>query len=136
MDKATKMADRIAAMNEIEGSWARAKIAEKRKEFSGAEQQFRRAVELAPAQAGRLLDLAKFLAKQGRFQESDQAFQAAEKVEPNSPKVIFAKADTYIQSGRNLYTARKLLRQYLTATLTPDDPPRAQAEKLLKQAAS
>jgi tetratricopeptide (TPR) repeat protein len=136
MDKATKMADRIAALNEIEGFWARAKIAEKRKEYSGAEQQLRRAVELAPRQAGRLLDLAKFLAKQGRFQESDQAFQAADKVEPNSPRVMFAKADTYIRNGRNLDTARNLLRQYLTATLTPDDPPRAQAEKLLKQAGS
>src|SRR5215467_3415321 len=95
MDKAAKMADHIASLNETEGYWARAKIAEKRKEYSGAEQQFRRAIELAPKQAGRLVDLAKFLAKQGRFQESDQAFQAADKVEPNSPKVMFAKADTY-----------------------------------------
>jgi Flp pilus assembly protein TadD len=136
MDKALKIADRISALNEIEGYWARAKMAEKRKEFSGAEQQLRRAAELAPRQAGRLLDLARLLAKQGRFQESDQAFQAADKVEPNSPKVMFAKADTYIHSGRNLDAARKLLRQYLAATLTPDDPPRAQAEKLLKQAGS
>lgn len=136
MDKAAKMAERMGALNETEGYWARAKIAEKRKEFSGAEQLLRRAVELAPAQAGRLLDLAKFLAKQGRFQESDQAFQAAEKAEPNSPRVMFAKADTYIRDGRNLDTARKLLRQYLSATLSPDDPPRAQAEKLLKQAGS
>ena len=97
MDKAAKMAERIAALNEIEGYWARAKIAEKRKEFPGAEQQLRRAVELAPAQVGRLLDLAKFLAKQGRFQESDQTFQAAEKMAPDSPKVMFAKADTYIK---------------------------------------
>jgi tetratricopeptide (TPR) repeat protein len=136
MDKATKMAERIAALNETEGYWARAKIAEKRKEYSGAEQQLRRAVELAPAQAGRLIDLAKLLAKQGRFSESDQAFQAADKVEPNSPKVMFARAETDIKNGRNLDTARKLLRQYLAATLTPDDPPRAQAEKLLKQAGS
>lgn len=136
MDKAMKMAERIAALNETEGYWARAKIAEKRKEYSGAEQQLRRAVELAPAQAGRLIDLARFLAKQGRFQESDQAFQAADKVEPDSPKLMFAKADTYIKNGRNLDAARKLLRQYLAATLTPDDPPRAQAEKLLKQAGS
>ena len=90
----------------------------------------------SPAQAGRLIDLARFLAKQGRFQESDQAFQAADKVEPDSPKLMFAKADTYIKNGRNLDAARKLLRQYLAATLTPDDPPRAQAEKLLKQAGS
>jgi tetratricopeptide (TPR) repeat protein len=136
MDKATKMAERIASLNETEGYWARAKIAEKRKEYSGAEQQLRRAVELAPKQAGRLVDLAKFLAKQGRFPESDQAFQAADKVEPNSPKVMFAQAETDIKNGRNLDNARKLLRQYLAATLTPDDPPRAQAEKLLKQAGS
>jgi Flp pilus assembly protein TadD len=136
MDKAIRIAERMAALNETEGYWARAKIAEKRKEYSGAEQQFRRAVELAPAQAGRLVDLARFLAKQGRFQESDQAFQAADKVEPNSPRVMFARADTYIKNGRNLDAARKLLRQYLASTLTPDDPPRAQAEKLLKQAGS
>jgi tetratricopeptide (TPR) repeat protein len=136
LDKATKMAERIAALNETEGYSARAKLAEKRKEFSGAEQQLRRAVELAPKQAGRLIDLARLLAKQGRFQESDQTFQAADKVEPNSPKVMFAKAETDIKNNRNLDSARKLLRQYLAAQLTPDDPPRAQAEKLLKQAGS
>ena len=137
MDKATKMAERIAR-------------AERNRRILGARQNRRKAQGVLrapssncgarwnwrPKQAGRLLDLAKFLAKQGRFQESDQAFQAAEKVEPNSPKVMFAKADTYIHNGRNLDTARKLLRQYLSATLTPDDPPRAQAEKLLKQAGS
>jgi Tfp pilus assembly protein PilF len=136
MDKAAKMAERIAALNETEGYWARAKIAEKRKEYSGAEQQLRRAIELAPKQAGRLVDLAKFLAKQGRFSESDQAFQAADKVEPNSPKVMFARAESDINNNRNLDNARKLLRLYLEAKLTPDDPPRAQAEKLLKKAGS
>ena len=93
-------------------------------------------MELAPRQVGRLIDLAKFLAKQGRIQESDQTFQAAEKVEPNSPKLKFAKADTYIQTRRKLDTARKLLREYLAASLTPDDPPREDAEKLLKKAGS
>jgi len=134
MDKAAKMADRMAALDEIEGHWARARIAEKRKEYSGAEEQFRRAAELAPAQVGRLLDLAKFLARQGRFQESDKAFQAAEKIEPDSPKVMFARADAYIRSGRNLDLARQLLKRYLTSNLTPDDPSRAEARKLLQKA--
>ena len=136
MDKAVRAAERISALNGAEGYWARAKIAEKRKEWSGAEQQFRRAVELAPRQVGRLLDLARFLARQGRYQESDQTFDAALRVAPDAPKVIFARADTLIRNGRNLDTARKLLKQYLSANLTPDDPPRAQAEKLLKQAGS
>ena len=29
---------------------------------------------------------------------------------------------------------RKLLKKYLSANLTPDDPPRYEAEKLLRQA--
>jgi len=48
--------------------------------------------------------------------------------------VIYARADTYIEQGRNLAAARKLLKRYLEAQLTPDDPPRAEAEKLLKKA--
>jgi len=136
MDKAVKAAEKIAALNETEGYWARAKIAEKRKEWSGAEQQLRRAAELAPRQVGRLLDLARFLARQGRYQESDQTFQAAHQIAPNTPQVMFAEADTYIRNGRNLEMARQLLKQYLSASLTPDDPPRDQAEKLLKQAGS
>src|SRR5579872_3105334 len=91
MDKAIKAADRIAALNEPEGYWARAKIAEKRKEFSGAEEQFRRAIERAPRQVGRMLDLARFLAKQWRYQESDQTFQAAHNIAPDAPKVMFAE---------------------------------------------
>jgi len=136
MDKAARMAERIAGLDAIEGYWAHAKLAEKRKEYAGAEQALRRAVELAPKQIGRLIDLAKFLAKQGRIQESDQTFQAAEKIDPNSPQLMFAKADVYIQNRRNLDVARQLLRQYLAASLTPDDPPRAEAEKLLQRAGS
>ena len=136
MEKANQMAAKIASLDAAEGNWARARIAEKRKEFSSAEQHLRRAAEIAPHQVGRVLDLARFLAKQGRYQESDKAFETARKIAPQSPKVLFAQADTYIKNGRNLETARKLLEQYIASTLTPDDPPRSQAEKLLKQAGS
>lgn len=136
LDKASRLAERISKLDSIEGHYAQARIAEKRKEYGHAEAQLRRAADLAPKQVGRVIDLAMFLAKQGKFQESDQAFQRAEQIAPNSPKVIFAKADTYIRNGRNLDTARKLLKQYLEAKLSPDDPPRWQAEKLLKQVGS
>jgi hypothetical protein len=42
----------------------------------------------------------------------------------------------YIQSGRNLGAARELLKRYLAASLTPDDPPRKEAEQLLKTASN
>ena len=132
-DKAEQIAKRIAERNEAEGYFARAQLADKRKEFDTAEQQLRRAMELAPRQVGRALDLAKYLAKRGRFQESEAVFDKAEKIAPNSPKVAFARANTYIQEKRNLDKARELLKKYLQSDLTPEDPPREVAEKLLKQ---
>ena len=90
-------------------------------------------MELAPHQVGRVIDLAKFLAKQGRFEESDETFVAAEKLSPDAPKVMYARAATYIETGRNIETARMLLEKYLASPLTPDDPPRADAHKLLRR---
>jgi len=134
LDKAVGIADRMAAIDEVDGHWAQARLAERRKEFDTAEHHLQLAARMAPQQVGRLIDLAKFLATQGRYQESDQSFKKAEKLAPNNPQVIYARADTYIQQGRNLDTARKLLQRYLRAQLTPDDPSRAAAEKLLKKA--
>jgi len=134
LDKATATAGQMAAIDPVEGHWALARLAEKKKEFNTAEEHLQRAAEMAPEKVGKLVDLARFLAKQGRYQESEQSFRKAEKIAPNSPKVIYARADTYVQEGRNLDTARQLLKQYLQAELTPDDPSRADAEKLLKKA--
>ncbi|MGO4880529.1 MAG: tetratricopeptide repeat protein [Bryobacteraceae bacterium] len=134
LEKALGVANRMAGIDPVEGHWAQARLAEKKKEFSSAEQHLQRAADLAPQQAARLVDLARFLARQGRYQESDQSFRKAENIAPNSPQVMFARADTYIAQGRNLADARKLLQRYLEAPLTPDDPPRAEAQKLLKKA--
>ena len=82
-----------------------------------------------------MLDLAKYLAKQGRYKESDETFQQAEKIAPNSPKVMFARAHSYIKAKRNLDEAKLLLEKYLRSNLTPEDAPREEASKLLKQVA-
>ncbi|HTS26882.1 MAG TPA: tetratricopeptide repeat protein [Bryobacteraceae bacterium] len=133
LDKAEAIARQIAAADPAEGHWSLARLAEKRKDNGGAEEQLRRAIESSPQQVGRLIDLARFLAKQGRMQEVDQSFARADKIAPNSPKLIYAKADLYIKHKRNLDVAKGLLKQYLTLSLGPEDPPKSQAEKLLRQ---
>jgi tetratricopeptide (TPR) repeat protein len=132
-DKAQATSRQIAQIDAAEGHFTQARLAEKRKQFRGTEEHLRRAVEAAPQQIGRLIDLARFLAKEGRLQESDQNLATAEKLNPNSPKLLYAKADLYIKQNRNLDVAKDLLKRYLTSNLTPDDPPRSDAEKLLKQ---
>ncbi len=134
LNKAQAIASRIADLDKAEGYFAQAQLADQRKEFDTAEQHLRRALELAPRQVGRVLDLAKYLAKRGRIQESETVFAQAEKLAPNSPKVLFTRADTYIREKRNLDQAKSLLKRYLQAPLTPDDPPRQRAEELLKRA--
>lgn len=133
MEKAARLAAQIAELDAAEGQYSQARIDEKKRDFAKAEIHLRRAMELAPRQVGRVIDLAKFLAKHGRFEESENTFQAAERVAPHSPKILYARAEAYIEEHRNLEVAKDLLEKYLAAQLTPDDPPRSDARKLLLQ---
>jgi tetratricopeptide (TPR) repeat protein len=134
LEKAEATAAQMGQISAAEGQWAEAKLAEKRKESRSAEAHLRRAVELAPQQVGKIIELARFLTKQGRYQEADQSFARAEKVSPNNPRVVFAKASTYIEAHRNLDVARELLKRYMSMDLQPEDPPKAEAARLLRQA--
>ncbi len=134
LDKAEAAARRIAETRPAEYHFELAEIAERRRQFSEAEDHLRRAMELAPAQVGRVLDLARYLARRGRIAESDNVFERAGRLAPNDPRVAFARAKTYVEQRRNLEQAQKLLHQYLSSRLTPDDPPKSAAEKLLRQA--
>ncbi|MGA2039959.1 MAG: tetratricopeptide repeat protein [Bryobacteraceae bacterium] len=132
-EKARRTADQIAQLSPAEGFLAQAKLAEKHNEHSAAEAHLRSAVGAAPEQIGKLIELARFLVRQGRVQEADQSLARAEKIAPGSPKLMLARADLYIKTGRK-QQARELLQRYLTAQLTPDDPPRSEALRLLRQA--
>ncbi len=134
LDKAAATAGHMARINPSEGYWAQAKLAEKRKEFASAEAHLRQAIDAAPQQVGRVLDLARLFTRQGRTQEADLTLARADRIAPNSPKVMFTKAEIYVKSKRNLQVARQLLQQYLSLTISPEDPPKADAQRLLRQA--
>ena len=133
LDRAEALVPRLAAVNPVDADGALSRIAEKRKEYSSAEAHLRRATELAPQSIGNFIALARLMVRQGRFQEADQSMARAEKIAPNSPRVVYAKADLFIKSNRNLDQAQQLLERYMSLSLTPDDPPRSEARKLLKK---
>src|SRR3984885_6055946 len=134
LDKAEAIAKSIASERPPESEFEEAQLADRRKDYAAAEAHLRRAMELAPTEAGRIVDLARYVAKRGRLAESDALFQQARKLAPGLPRLAFAQARTDIENHRNLERARALLEQYLHASLTPDDPPRQEAEKLLRRA--
>ncbi|MFN3323948.1 MAG: tetratricopeptide repeat protein [Bryobacteraceae bacterium] len=133
LEKAQRLMARLKEIDEVEYYYAQAQLAESRKEFQRAEQQLRRAAELAPRQAGRVLDLARFLAQQGRVQESEAVLKQAEKIDPNEPRILFERANAYIRSKKNIEEARELLKKYIASPLTPEHPSRREAEQLLRQ---
>jgi len=134
MDKASALAEQIRRNDPAEYHFALAQLAERKKQWDLAEGQLRRAVELAPKQVGRLLDLAKFLARHGKVNESEHTLVQAAQVAPESKQVLFARASIYVETRRNLPEAKRLLEQYLQASLSPEDPPRDEARRLLRLA--
>ncbi len=134
LDKAEAIALRIAERSPAEYQFAEAQLAEKRKDYPAAEQHLHHAIEQAPREVGRVIDLATYLARRGRMEESDAAFAQAEKLAPGDPRIAFARAKTDVEHKRSLDQARQLLKKYLESNITPDDPPKQSAEKLLQQA--
>jgi tetratricopeptide (TPR) repeat protein len=132
-DKAARLSETIQDVAPARYHGMQARLAEKNKQFDEAEAHWRKAVQAAPDQLGRHIDLARFLARQGKATESDAAFQEAAKIAPNSAALKFNRARAYIDSGRNTDQAKQLLHEYLSLPLTPDDPPRSEAEDLLKK---
>jgi len=121
----------LRELDAAEYEWAQAELARKRKDWQAAESHLRRALELEPERVGRLLDLAAFLSERGRRREAEELFARAERLNPGAPKILFVRAKTYLKAKRNRTEARRLLRAYLEARITPDDPPRWEARELL-----
>jgi tetratricopeptide (TPR) repeat protein len=134
VEKARGLLPLIARDNPVHYDIAHARIALAEKQYSSAEARLRHAIMLAPHEIGRFLDLAKFLSSRGRYDESENTFRQAEKIEPGAPRILYARAECYVRANRNLDQARDLLNRYLGEKLTPDDPSRAEALSLLKSA--
>jgi tetratricopeptide (TPR) repeat protein len=132
LDKAAELSERLKSLDPARYHSMQARLAEKHKDLAQAERFLRQAVDTAPTQPGRLADLARFLARQQRFAESDAVFEQAARIAPDNADLKFTRARTYLDSKRNRALARQLLEDYLKAPLTPDDPPRADAERLLR----
>jgi Flp pilus assembly protein TadD len=114
LDKAEALAKKIEAFDPPEGQFDLGR--------------FREAVKLNPQASGHVIGLARFLAQQGRTNESDAVLARA----PEGPRFLFGRASILIESHRNVEEAHRLLEQYLKSDLTPDDPSREAARKLLK----
>lgn len=135
MDKAESLLPKYAQYDPLGFHIAKARLAEKKQQYDAAEASLRKAVETSPRTLSLKFELAQFLARRGRYDESESMFRKAEETAPNSPRILYARASAYVHTHRNGDEARALLGRYIaTPNLTPDDPPRWEAQKLLRKA--
>jgi tetratricopeptide (TPR) repeat protein len=136
VNKAEALAANVARRDPAEGHYYQAELDERRKEYASAERHLRAAMDLAPRQVGRIIALARYLSAHGRAKESDALFDQAERIAPGEPRVLYERAAAYVKGGRNLDEARRLLHSYLRANITPSDPPKSDAQNLLRKIGS
>ncbi len=137
IEKARALIPRLAPLDPLAAHLAQAKLDEEKKQLAAAETELRAAIRTAPDKLIPVLELAQFLGRRDRYEESEQVFQQAATVAPDAPRILFARAESLIKGKRNLAEARDLLKQFLAAKrLTPDDPPRWEALRLMKKAES
>ena len=123
IEKAQAAARAIATERPAEYEFEEAQLAEKRNDLSAAEAHLRRAVELAPTQPGRVVDLARFVAKHGRLEEATAVLSMRTSWRPTSRALPLRKQKP-ISRIIAMPKKRALLQRYLKdnrrRTIHPD----------------
>ena len=89
---------------------------------------------LAPAASGGLSSWRGSCPDRAVTRKPSRAWHAPRQIAPSSPRLVYAKADIYIKNKYNLELAKTLLIRYMSMDAdSPDDPPRSEAAKLLRQ---
>jgi cytochrome c-type biogenesis protein CcmH/NrfG len=130
-DKAEAQAQEIAKVNPAEADRVRAKIAEQKKDYVIAENEYRLAIQASGGQAGAWLNLARFYGHRGRLDEMDDAIRRATDPKMNRPDLLTGAAEILISASHNLPQAELLLRRYLSSGATVEDAPVFKAHYLL-----
>jgi tetratricopeptide (TPR) repeat protein len=111
-DKALAQAQAIAKLDTVEGDRMLGRVAEKNKDYAGAERKFRDAVTTSN-NADSWNDLAQFYQRQGRYDDMEKAIQHVPGAKMTQHASLVQSAETLLNSGRNFNAAIDLLRQYL-----------------------
>jgi tetratricopeptide (TPR) repeat protein len=122
-DKARAQAAAVAKLNPAKAHWIQGRIAEKNKDLSTAEREYRAAIDASHGGANAWLNLALFYRKAGRLDEMQDALKKAAAAPMDQPEVLVDAASTLLRANRDLPFATELVRRYLSSTTVEQAPP-------------
>jgi tetratricopeptide (TPR) repeat protein len=130
-DKARAQADMVAKLNPAKAHWIQGRLAEKNKDVTAAEREYRAAIDSSHGGANAWLNLALFYRKAGRLDEMQDALKKAASAPMDQPEVLVDAASTLLRANRDLPFATQLVRRYLSSNITVEEAPSFKAHYLL-----
>ena len=121
-DRAKDQASRMAQLDQAQAHWINARIAEKKKDYATAENEYRQAIS-ASNDATYWLNLASFYRRTNRVNDMETAIRSAMNAEKKPSNVFVDAATLLYRTGRNLPDAANFVRKYLSSTTPNEDAP-------------
>lgn len=130
-DKALAQADQLSKLNPAMAHWVKARLAEKNKDNSAAEVEYRAAIAASNGGARAWLNLAGFYRHTDRPDEMEQALRTMESRPADHSAALPDAAGMLLKTGRDLPMAVRLARRYLTSSDLIEEAPAFKVHNLL-----
>lgn len=130
-DKAAEQAKQIAQLDPAKAHWVNARMAEKQKDYAGAEREYNAAINQTQS-ASYWLNLASYYRRQKRYDDMQTAINKALAAPKKKTNDFYDAATLLYRANRNLPQAADLVRKYLSA-VPNEEAPTFEAHYLLGQ---
>jgi len=130
-DKAQAQAQSLAILDPAKAHWVNARLAEKKKDFTSAGNEYRAAIGASHGSANSWLNMASFYRRMGRLDDMELAIQRATAAQVDPAGTLMDAAELLIRTKRNVPESVRLLRQYLSSRSTVEQAPAFKAHYLL-----
>ena len=123
-DKAKPEIEKLHGLDAAEWHYAEGNCRRQKKDYSGADQEFQKALESQPKSAGLIYDIGDYALKRDQADRLMEVADLGEKAAPEDPRGDFYRATGLILKNANLPQAQHLLEQYLRRAPRRDSYPR------------
>jgi tetratricopeptide (TPR) repeat protein len=121
-DKARAQADALLALNPGMAHWVRARIAQKKRDATTAEQEYRAAIDASKGGARGWTNLAGYFRHVNRLDDMERALQTMETRPLDRPAALMDGASMLFRSNRSTPMAIRFVRRYLAGETTEEWP--------------
>jgi tetratricopeptide (TPR) repeat protein len=133
-DKAVHQAESLLTLDPARAHWVNGRLAEKKRDFAAAEDEYKKAIDASHGGAAAWLNLGLFYRHRERWDDMEQALLHVRSAPLDRPDALVDAAEILLHAQRNLREVAQLLRAYLSSDSKVEQAPAFKAHYLLGSA--